>query len=105
MSGVDLNKIIVLLREYSQKQKTVTKLIIVGGLALQHYGLKDRHTYDVDAEVRGNLDRLRTFLKSKGIPSDLGENISNWSVVSIPTGYQKRASTLYKDHLNKFLTL
>ena len=100
MSPVELDAVLDLLKKYCKKEGLKVQIILLGGLALHHYGMKDRATRDIDAEVRGNIDRLTAYLKAKGIPSDLGEDISRWSVVSLPSGYRKRAKTIWRD---KFL--
>jgi hypothetical protein len=50
----------------------------------------------------GTEDLKSAYLKAKGIPSDLGEDVSRWSVVSLPSGYRKRAKTIFRD---KFLNV
>ena len=97
-SQVDLKNVLALLKEFKQKKGRKVELILLGGLALHHYGMKGRATIDVDAEVKGDLQALMSFFQSKGIPSDLGEDISRWSLVSLPEGYRKRSLTIYKDH-------
>ncbi len=99
MFQLDLEKLIELLREFTEESKHTLEIILIGGLALHHYGLKERATVDIDAEVKGDLEGLFGFLKSKKIPSDIGENISNWSVINMPPLYRKRAITIYKDDL------
>lgn len=99
MSSVNLNKIIRLLKEFCQKDKTKLEIILVGGIALEYYGMKERATLDIDAEVKGDLEGLFNFFKSKHIPADLGENISNWSVISLSPKYRKRAFLIEKDDL------
>lgn len=69
-------------------------LILVGGLALQAYGLPDRATQDIDGEFTGDLTRLVQFLTDRHVPADLGANISGWSVVAMPPGYRERSSLL-----------
>ena len=98
-SQVKLENILALLKEFTQKKRRRTEIILLGGLALHHYGMKDRATIDVDAEVKGNLRDLISFFQSKGIPSDLGEDISRWSLVSMPKGYRKRSWVIYEDRL------
>lgn len=97
MSQVDLERVITLLKEFAHREKGRLRLILVGALALQHYGMRDRATFDLDAEVSGDLEGLFQFLKDHQIPADLGEDISGWSVIAMPPGYQDRAVTLYED--------
>ncbi len=53
---------------------------------------------DINAEVeKGDLFELYNFLKEKGIPADLSENISGWSVVAMPEGYIERAKVVVQD--------
>jgi small basic protein len=59
--------------------------------------MRDRATIDVDAEVRADVQELFQFLKAKKIPSDLSENISGWSVVSMPPGYRDRSITIHQN--------
>lgn len=99
MFQLDIEKIIELLGKFTEENKKALEIILIGGLALQHYGLKERATVDIDAEVKGDLEELFVFLKSKKIPSDIGENISNWSVINMPPLYRERAITIYKDGL------
>jgi len=94
------DKILHLLRQFVIEKKEPLELIIVGALALPFYGVEFRFTYDLDAEVqKGNLEELYFFLKEKGFESDLSEDISGWSVISMPPGYRERAKTVYKDKL------
>lgn len=97
MSQIDLDRVIALLKEFAHHKKERLRLILVGALALQHYGLRDRATFDLDAEVSGDLEGLFQFLKEHQIPADLGEDISGWSVIAMPPGYRDRAVSLYED--------
>lgn len=99
MSQVDLTRIVVLLREFTQERKTRLEITLLGGLALQYYGMEDRATVDIDAEVKGDLEGLFHFLKIKNVPADLGEDVSGWSVIAMPPGYRDRSATIYKDAL------
>ncbi|NOY85519.1 MAG: hypothetical protein GXO96_11990 [Nitrospirae bacterium] len=96
MSPIDLNATIKKLEVFSRREKKPLHLVLLGGLALQHYGMENRSTIDLDAEVDGDLESLFLFLKTQGIPSDLSENISGWSVVAMPPGYRERAITRFK---------
>jgi len=93
---LNLDSVIALLRGFSLKEKKPLRIILLDGLALHHYGMKNRSTIDIDAEVVGNLEALFHFLKSEKIPSDLSENISGWSVVAMPPGYRNRATRLHR---------
>lgn len=61
---------------------------------MQCYGLRERYTNDVDGELIGPLQPLLTFLTDKGVPADLTQDISGWSVVAMPPGYRDRATDL-----------
>ena len=76
---------------YSEKEKKPLRVLLLGGLALHHYGMKGRSTIDMDAEIEGDLESLFHFLKARNIPSDLSENISGWSIIAMPPGYRDRA--------------
>lgn len=99
MSQLNLEKIISLLKEFTHDQKSELEIILIGGLALAYYGMEDRATIDIDAEIKGDVDSLFNFLKSKNIPSDIGEDMSGWSVIAMPSGYRERALTVEKDEL------
>lgn len=95
MSQIKLEDIIEILKEFSYNSPL--DVILIGGLSMQYYGLKERITLDLDGEVKGDVDGLFNFLKKKGIPSDFGENISNWSIISLPPGYRDRTIKIYSD--------
>jgi len=86
--------LVSLLTEYVKSTGASVDLILVGGLALQAYGLPDRATQDIDGEFNGDLTGLVQFLTDRHIPADLGANISGWSVVAMPPGYRERTSLL-----------
>lgn len=97
MSRLTLEKVIETLREFTAAENKNLDIILIGGLALHHYGLKDRATIDIDAEVKGDIEALFEFLKHKNIPSDMGEDVAGWSVVTMPPGYRERTIRIYKD--------
>ena len=97
MSPINLDAVKNLLREYVTQSQQAVELILIGGLALQAYGVHDRVTVDVDGELAGELEPLLEFLRSRQVPADLGENISGWSVVAMPPGYRDRTSVWYED--------
>jgi len=84
-----------LLADYVRETGKPVNLLLVGGLALQAYGYKDRTTQDVDGELAGDLDPLVEFLQKRRVPADLGENMSGWSVIAMPPGYRDRASVWF----------
>ena len=71
MSDIEIEKIKGLLREFTAERKCRLHVILIGGLAVQYYGIQDRATIDIDAEVRGDIEGLFNFLKSKNIPGDI----------------------------------
>ncbi len=90
MSQLTVRRLTELLSDYVRTRRDHTELILIGGLALQAYGYEDRTTGDVDAEITGDLEALMGFFDRQGIPADIGEDISGWSVVSMPPGYRNR---------------
>jgi len=99
LSRLDPEAILEILKEFTSVKGSLLEITLVGGLALHYYGMKDRATVDIDAEVKGDVEGLFSFLKEKGIPSDIGEDISGWSVISMPPGYRERATQIYRDDL------
>jgi len=98
MKNLEIETIKKILKEFVKETGEETELILIGGIALQLYGMKNRATVDIDAEVeKGDLFKLYSFLKKKGIPADLSENISGWSVVAMPEGYRERAKVVMQD--------
>lgn len=97
MSHVEIKKIVELLKEFAATRKGKLRVTLLGGLALQYYGMQDRATIDVDAEIRGDMEGLFNFLKSKNIPADFGEDISRWSIITMPPGYGERTIEIYRD--------
>ncbi len=60
MSHLNLKKIIKILKDFAHEKKTFLEVLLVGGLALHHYGMRDRATVDVDAEVKGDITSIVT---------------------------------------------
>lgn len=80
------------------------ELLIVGGLALSLYGLP-RYTIDIDGEVKCGSEtyfELIEYLKKDGVAFNIGDNISGWGIVPMPSNYQERAKAVY---LGEYLTL
>ena len=102
MLRVELEAVIAHLKEFAWGERKSLEIILIGGIAIQYYGMKDRATIDIDAEIKGNVEGLFNFLKARDIPSDIGENISGWSVIGMPEGYKERAIEIYRD---EFLTI
>ena len=83
--------LVKLLTQYVADTNTPVDLLLVGGLALHAYGVSNRVTLDVDAELQSPLMPLRDYLTARKIPADLTQNFSGWSVVAMPPGYRDRA--------------
>ena len=99
MSQVNLEQIKKLLKEFISQHHESIEIILLGGIALHYYGMKNRSTMDVDAEVKGDVQALIEFFKDKRIPADIGEDVSRWSLSSMPLGYRERALEFYRDSL------
>jgi len=98
--------IISVFKDIAIKIKEPLEIIIVGAQALVYYGVDYRITMDIDAEViRGDVEKIYLELKNMGYVSDLSENISGWSVISMPKGYRQRAMEIYKDENLKISVL
>lgn len=97
MSPINLDVLKGLLDEYVRQTHRSLALILIGGLALQAYGVHERVTVDIDGELAGELEPLLEFLRARQVPADLGENISGWSVVAMPPGYRDRTSVWHED--------
>ncbi|GAB4544538.1 MAG: hypothetical protein Fur0020_13830 [Thermodesulfovibrionia bacterium] len=86
------------INEFSSLKRENIELILIGGLAMSFYGLP-RYTVDIDAEIKCDeevfLDLIE-FLKKEGINFNLGEDISGWGVIPLPTGYRDRATVVYR---------
>ncbi|WP_028951027.1 nucleotidyltransferase [Sulfurihydrogenibium subterraneum] len=96
----DKEKILELLKQFVVEKKEPLELLLVGALALPFYDVEFRFTYDLDAELQqGNIEDLYFYLKSKGFESDLSENVSGWSVISMPSGYRERCQIVYQNGL------
>jgi hypothetical protein len=83
-----------LLTNFVEETGTSVDLLLVGALTLHAYGVSDRATRDVDAEMGGPIAPLLDYLTTHQIPADLTQNFSGWSVVAMPPGYRDRASDL-----------
>lgn len=67
LSPLTVNQIIQELTQYVQETGAPVDLILVGGLALQAYGLTTRVTIDVDGKLVGELNPLVTFLQKRNV--------------------------------------
>lgn len=83
--------VIELLTQYVTDTGESVDMLIVGALALHTYGVSNRPTRDLDAELQGPLTSLINYLTAHSIPADLTQNFSGWSVVAMPPGYRDRA--------------
>ncbi len=96
MSALTLDRLFALLEDYVHRTGRRLDVLLVGRLALYAYGSQEARTEDVDAELDQDVEEVGTFLKQHGIPSNLSENISGWSIVSLPPGYRHRARVLHQ---------
>lgn len=94
LSTLNANQVIERLSQFVHETGSTVDILIVGALALHAYGVSDRATCDIDAELTGPLTPLQEFLFRHQIPSDLTQNFSCWSVVAMPPGYRDRANVL-----------
>jgi len=91
LSAITPDQLVTLLRRYVHDSGAPLDLLLVGALALSFYGVANRGTRDIDAEVTGPIAGLSAFLAQQAIPADLTQNMSGWSVVAMPPGYRDRA--------------
>lgn len=95
MSALTLDHALTLLADYVRQARRPLDVLLIGRLALYAYGSHEAHTDDVDAELAHDVEEVGAFLKHHGVPSNLSENISGWSIVSLPPGYRERARLLH----------
>lgn len=91
MPSITADRLIALLEQFVKTTGQPIDLLLVDALALQCYGFRERYTHDVDGELTGPIHPLVTFLTSEGVPADLTQDISGWSIVAMPPGYRDRA--------------
>lgn len=96
MSALTLDHILTLFEEYVRQTGQRLDVLLIGRLAMYAYGSSEAQTDDVNAELRQDVERVGAFLKQHGIPSNLSENISGWSIVSLPPGYRNRTKMLHE---------
>lgn len=96
MSALTLDHILSLFDEFVRHTGRRLDVLLIERLALYAYGSSEARTDDVDAELAQDVERVGTFLKQRGVPSNLSENISGWSIVSLPPGYRDRAKVLHE---------
>ena len=92
-----LDQLRVLLRQYADQTGHTVDLLLIGGLAMLAYGHPFRATIGVDGELRDGVRAVNEFLGCHGIPTNLGQSVSGWSVVAMPPGYRDRATVLIDD--------
>ncbi|MDE3224120.1 MAG: hypothetical protein KGN30_01760 [Nitrospirota bacterium] len=94
MPTLTLDRLTALLRQYTVQTGHPIDLLLIGGLAIAAYGHASRATIDIDGELREGVRLLKEFLSDHGIPANLGQSLSGWSVVAMPPGYRDRTTTL-----------
>ena len=67
------------------------RIIICGGLAVIAYGMTERATLDIDAEVDCDIEVIKRLKNAVKFPAELSADISRWSMIDIPEGYRERA--------------
>lgn len=92
MSALTLERLTALLLDFVRQTGAPLDLLLIKRLALYAYGAEQAKTEDLDAELAGNFEQFSAFLKTHGIPANLSENTSGWSVVAMPPGYRDRAT-------------
>ena len=95
MSALTLDRLFALLEDYVRQTGRRLDVLLIGRLAMYAYGAAEAQTDDVDAELAQDVEEVGAFLKRHGVPSNLSENISGWSIVSLPPGYRGRARALH----------
>ena len=74
-------------------QKTGAKnlrVILCGGLAAIAYGINERVTLDIDAEIDADFGVIESLTRYITFPAELTTDISRWSMIDIPDGYRDR---------------
>ncbi len=66
------------------------RVILCGGLALIAYGMEERATIDIDAEIDADIRTIERLKKNIPFPAELSSDISRWSMIDIPEGYRDR---------------
>lgn len=94
LSTLTLDHLLELLGQYAAKTERPVDLLLIGGLAMLAYGHPSRATIDVEGELLEGVRSLKEFLGAHGIPANLGQSLSGWSVVAMPPGYRDRATVL-----------
>ncbi|MBI5181676.1 MAG: hypothetical protein HZA06_02060 [Nitrospirae bacterium] len=94
--GADKLKAVIRSLDTAARKAGIKKLkvIVCGGLAVIAYGMTDRQTLDIDAEVDADFRVIEKLKKNLKLPAELTTDISRWSMVDIPPGYRERAVPL-----------
>jgi hypothetical protein len=102
--ALTLDRLFGLLEDYVHRTGRRLDVLPIGLLALYAYGSQEARTEDVDAEWDQDVEEAGAFLKQHGIHSNLSENVSGWTIVSLPPGYRHRARMLHqRDQLRVLL--
>ena len=89
---------------FAKSKKESIRLLVVGGLAMDFYGIP-RYTIDIDAEIKCSNKiyfELIEYLRKENISFNIGENISRWGIIPLPTNYMERAKNVYQ---SEYLTI
>jgi len=89
---------------FAKSKKESIGLLVVGGLAMDFYGIP-RYTIDIDAEIKCSNKiyfELIEYLRKENISFNIGENISRWGIIPLPTNYMERAKNVYQ---SEYLTI
>lgn len=70
------------------------KIILCDGLAAIAYGLEERATFDIDAEIDTDIKTIERIKKNLPYPAEFSSDISRWEMIDIPEGYRDRAVPL-----------
>ena len=82
------------------------KIIICGGLAAIAYGMPERATLDIDAEIDADFEVMDEIKKNIKFPAEFTSDISRWSMIDIPKGYRERAvpySSVKTKHIQVYI--
>lgn len=95
-SGSDkLKQAIIALDKAAQKTGIKgLRVILCGGLAAIAYGILERVTFDIDAEIDADFGVIESLTRAIKFPAELTTDISRWSMIDIPAGYRDRAVPL-----------
>jgi|GEM_PF-3228696 len=94
--GIDKLKSVIQTIDIAAQKAGVKELriILCGGLAAIAYGLEERSTLDIDAEIDADFKTIEKLKKKIRFPAELSTDISRWSMIDIPEGYRERTVPL-----------